>query len=242
MAAAADQRVGRPVPTRGASGAEFVRDVLPIGAGIVLSALYFRIDVLLIQRWNGIEAVALYNAVFRLVEALRLFPAAVLAVALPMLVGATSSRPAARMSALVTLASIGVSAVLWLTAGELVPLLYGEPYAAAVPAFRILLMAFPLMSLNYVLTHQLIGWNGHHAYAMLCGLALGVNVGLNAWLLPSTGITGAAWATLWTEAVITAGCLVSLRARRAHAAARFDQGLDGDAAHAGSPVNRLVVQ
>ena len=45
-------------------------------SGIVLSALYFRIDVFLVQLWSGTEAVALYNAVFRLVEALRLFPAA----------------------------------------------------------------------------------------------------------------------------------------------------------------------
>jgi O-antigen/teichoic acid export membrane protein len=61
----------------------FRRDVWPIGAGIVLSALYFRIDVFLVQLWSGTEAVALSNAVFRLVEALRLFPAAVLAVVLP---------------------------------------------------------------------------------------------------------------------------------------------------------------
>ena len=42
----------------------FARDVWPIGAGIVLSALYFRIDVFLVQWWAGTELVALYNAVF----------------------------------------------------------------------------------------------------------------------------------------------------------------------------------
>ena len=68
--------------------------VIPIGAGIVLSALYFRIDVFLVQAWQGTTAVALYNAVFRLVEALRLFPAAVLAVALPVLFQATSRQRA----------------------------------------------------------------------------------------------------------------------------------------------------
>ena len=43
------------------------------------------IDVFLVQLWAGTESVALYNAVFRLVDALRLFPAAVVAVALPSL-------------------------------------------------------------------------------------------------------------------------------------------------------------
>src|SRR5262249_10804076 len=42
--------------------------ILPIGAGIVLSALYFRIDVFLLEAWTGTPAVALYNAVFRLIE------------------------------------------------------------------------------------------------------------------------------------------------------------------------------
>ena len=33
-----------------------------------MSALYFRVDVFLVQLWSGTEAVGLYNAVFRLVE------------------------------------------------------------------------------------------------------------------------------------------------------------------------------
>ncbi len=64
----------------------FARDVLPLGAGVLLSALYFRIDVYFIEQWQGLEAVGGYNAVFRLVEALRLLPAAVMAVTFPMLV------------------------------------------------------------------------------------------------------------------------------------------------------------
>ena len=55
------------------------------------------------------------------------------------------------------------------------------------------------MSLNFALTHQLIGWDGQRAYAGLCALALAVNVGLNARLIPAWSIEGAAWATLATE-------------------------------------------
>ena len=70
----------------------FMRDVLPLGAAVLLSALYFRIDVFFIERWQGLEAVGGYNAVFRLVEALRFLPAAVMAVTFPMLVQATDTR------------------------------------------------------------------------------------------------------------------------------------------------------
>ncbi len=199
--------------------AELKRDVFPIGAGVVLSALYFRIDVLLVGMWNGAQAVGMYNAVFRLVEALRLFPAAVLAVALPVLCRATNMRPAAQVSGAVTAFALVATLAAWLAAGWLIPFLYGAPFAAAVPAFRVLLLAFPLMSLNYALTHQLIGWNGHRAYAAICGAAFLFNIALNARLIPSLSIVGAAWSTVWTEVVLTVGCVGALVLRSERAGA-----------------------
>jgi O-antigen/teichoic acid export membrane protein len=115
----------------------------------------------------------------------------------------------------VTAAAIAASTVLWTIGGRQIPLVYGAPYAAAVPAFRILLLSFPLLSLNYVLTHQLVGWDGQRAYAALCAVSLAVNVALNTRLIPMWSIEGAAWATLATEAVITIGCAVALWVLRA---------------------------
>jgi len=134
----------------------------------VLSALYFRIDIFLLQWWSGTTQVALYNAVFRLVDALRLFPAAVLAVALPSLVTARDRGPLARVSIAVTGFAVACTAVLWAIAPWIVSTLYGEDYVAAVPAFRILMLSFPLLSVNYALTHQLIGWGGERLYAAIC--------------------------------------------------------------------------
>jgi O-antigen/teichoic acid export membrane protein len=193
------------------TGLEFRQEILPIGLGIVLSALYFRIDIFLVEVWWGLSLVALYNAVFRLVEALRLFPAAVLAVTLPTLVRASDRRPLTRVSLGVTLFAVAATIVLWAVAPWLVPFVYGSEYAAAVPAFRILTLAFPLLSLNYALTHQLIGWNGERAYAAICAAALVINLALNARLIPAWSIDGAAWATLGTEVFLTAACLAALR-------------------------------
>ncbi len=188
----------------------FVRDVFPIGLGIVLSALYFRIDVLLVELWAGTEAVARYNAVFRLIDALRLFPAAVMAVALPTLCTAGTLGMLARVSAGVTAFAIVVAACLWATAGWVVPTLFGNHYAGAAPAFRILALTFPLLSLNLALTHQLVGWQRQRAYAAICATALAVNLALNAWLIPVLSIEGAAWATLGTELCVTGGCAAAL--------------------------------
>ena len=191
----------------------FIHDVFPIGLGIVLSALYFRVDVLLVQLWLGTEAVAGYTAVFRLLDALRLFPAAALAVVLPTLCRADDLRPLVQVSVAVTAFAIIAAALLWALSDRVVTLAFGEHYRTAVPAFRILALAFPLLSLNFALTHQLIGWNRQHSYAVIAGAALFANLALNAWLIPALSIEGAAWATLGTELCVTSGCLVALRAR-----------------------------
>ena len=204
-----------------------IGSVIPIGAGIVLSALYFRIDVFLVQASQGTVAVGLYNAVFRLVEALRLFPAAVLAVALPMIFQARSRDVLVRLSSILTAAAVVASAVLWVGADTAIPLLYGSRYVTAIPAFRVLLLAFPLMSLNYALTHQLIGWHRHRAYAVMCGLALIFNVAVNLKLIPLMGIVGAAWSTVATELVITLGCVLTL-ARLSNQSEGLEQNVSKD--------------
>ncbi len=200
-------------PDRSLAG-EFRREVAPIGLGILLSALYFRVDVFLVQAWVGMEAVGRYNAVFRLADALRLFPAAVLAVVFPALCRARDMGPLGRVAAGLAGAGGLAAAAAWALAPWMVGTFYGPAYVEAVPAFRVLLLSVPFFFLNYALTHQLIGWDGERAYAWLCGAALMANLAGNALLVPRLGINGAAWATLATELVVTTGCLVGLAAAR----------------------------
>lgn len=189
---------------------EFATEVAPLGAGLVLSALYLRIDVVLIEQWQGTSAVGAYNAVFRVVEALRLVPAAILAVSFSALCRAPSTSLMAGIATRLTAGALLPVGVLWVAAERLIPIVFGSSFVDAVPAFRTLLLAFPLMSLNYVLTTQLVAWDQHRAFAILCAAALAVNVWLNASLVPRWSIVGAAWATVGTEVAVTAGCLAAL--------------------------------
>ena len=93
----------------------------------------------------------------------------------------------------------------------IVPLIYGESYAYAAPAFAVLSLALPLFFLNYALTHQVIGWDGQRAYLVIVSLALAGNIAANLLLVPGRGIVGAAIATVFTEVIVTAGCIFVLR-------------------------------
>jgi O-antigen/teichoic acid export membrane protein len=192
---------------------QFVRDVLPLGAATLLSALYFRIDVFFIEQWHGFQQVGGYNAAFRLVEALRLLPAAVMAVTFPLLVQSRDTELVRKIGGGLGLAGAALAAIGALAAPVIIPLIYGAHYAYAVPAFAILSLALPLFFLNYALTHQVIGWDGQRAYLVIVILALAGNVAANLVLVPSRGIAGAAIATLLTELIVTAGCVYALARR-----------------------------
>lgn len=190
--------------------ARFFSDVLPLGAGVLLSALYFRIDVYFIEQWQGLEAVGGYNAVFRLVEALRLLPAAVMAVTFPMLVQTADTRLVRRIGGTLVVAGVLLALACSLGSSLIVPLVYGTRYLYTAPTFAILSLALPLFFLNYALTHQVIGWDGQRAYLLIAALALVANVAANFALVPSQGMVGAAIATLVTEVVVTTGCVFTL--------------------------------
>ena len=204
---------GRPEPVKEGSltPSVFFRDVLPLGAGVLLSALYFRIDLFFIERWHGLEPVGAYNAVFRLVEAMRLLPAAVMAVTFPLLVQTTGTRLVQRIGGSLAIAGVVLAALCVAASSWIVTAVYGAPYGYAAPAFAVLALALPLFFLNYALTHQVIGWDGQRAYLRIAALALVANVAANIALVPSQGMVGAAIATVITELVVTAGCLLALR-------------------------------
>jgi O-antigen/teichoic acid export membrane protein len=196
----------------GLTARSFFRDIFPLGAAVLISALYFRIDVYFIQQWHGFQPVGGYNAVFRLVEALRLLPAAVMAVTFPMLVQTSDMQLVRTIGGRLAVAGLALAAVCALGATLIVTMIYGESYAYAAPAFAVLSLALPLFFLNYALTHQVIGWDGQRAYLAIVTLALAGNIAANMVLVPTRGIVGAAIATVLTEVIVTAGCLYALRA------------------------------
>ena len=198
----------------GLTPAKFFRDVFPLGAAVLISALYFRIDVYFIQQWHGFQPVGGYNAAFRLVEALRLLPAAVMAVTFPLLVQARDTNLVRRIGGMLAVAGGALAIVCAAGAPVIMPLLYGAQYEYAVSAFAVLSLALPLFFLNYALTHQVIGWDGHREYLAIVTMALAGNIAANILLVPERGLVGAAIATVLTEIVVTIGCALVLWTNR----------------------------
>jgi O-antigen/teichoic acid export membrane protein len=215
-----DERPPSPQPsaTRHWTPRRMLRDAAPIGLGILVSALYFRCDVYFLQYWRGLETVGMYNAVFRLVEATRLLPAAALAVVFPDLCRASTSRPMTRLAIVLGGAGALAMAFTFTAAEGIVHLTYGGAYYGAIDVLRVLSLSMPLFFINYALTHQVIAWDGQRRYLLISSAALVANVAANVLLIPAYGMAGAAWATLITEVVVSMGCLIAVRSGAARTA------------------------
>ncbi len=198
-----------------ASGPDLLKQILPLGVGIVLSALYFRIDLFFIEWLHGPDSVALYNAVFRLIDALRLLPAAVMAVIFPDLCRPGATKVVGWSLAGLTAGSVILASGCFWQAAWIVQICYGSSYAPAVATFRLLLLSVPLLFVNLLLTHLLIALNLQRGWAILCGMGLVGSLVLNGLLVPYQANNGAALACLLRELLLTGGCaLILYRAGR----------------------------
>jgi O-antigen/teichoic acid export membrane protein len=212
---------GRPRlgPQPGELVARLLGQALPIGAGIALTVVAFRMDLFLLGALAADRTVGLYAGAYRLFEAAQLLPAVLLMVLFPRL-AATAGDPAAgaplRRRALGGLAALGaaVAAGGSLAAPLLVEVLYGAAYEESSAPLAILFWAAPFMFVNALLTQDLIARVRQGRYALAAGGALAANLALNLLLIPRYGMSGAAVATIATEAVLVAGCLLALGGRK----------------------------
>jgi O-antigen/teichoic acid export membrane protein len=192
---------------------QIVTDAAPLGIAALLSAAYFRCDVYFVQAWHGVDTVGIYNAAFRIVEALRMIPAAVLAVTFASLCASQDLRMVRRLTAMLLAGGLALFAALYVTAPTVLQMLYGDRFVEATSALRLLSAALPLFFANYALTHQVIAWDGQRAYLGITATALVVNLAANSLLIPGGAMVGAAISTLLTEVVVTVGCVMALSRR-----------------------------
>lgn len=167
--------------------------------------IYFRVDALLLQMLKGYAEVGIYSAGYRLFEALIIVPS-VLAIALfPRLVEDVTLPDRSRYVrgyflsfVLVGVAGAGVLAGL---SGPILRLLYGgvDDFASSVRIFRLLLVAFVVVCVNYPLTQMAVASGRQRAYATGAVVAGLVNVALNLVAIPRYGAAGAAAVTIATE-------------------------------------------
>ncbi len=192
---------------------------LPIWVAGLVSMLYFKVDTLFLRSMSGDAELGAYGAAFKLFEGAMIVPAILLAVAFPKLARAHTDDPPAQgrlerhLSVVLLVLGLVAGGTCFFGATPLIHLIFGATFGRAVDSVRVLALGLPLLYVNFGMTHFLVARDLGRVTLWLALMMLALNVGLDLALIPGKSGPGAAWATVLSEAALTAGCIVRLRMR-----------------------------
>jgi O-antigen/teichoic acid export membrane protein len=175
----------------------------PLGLYILVFTSYDRaVDSIMINHFWGAEAVARYGLAYKIYGSL-IMPAYYLMNSTFPLLAKSESKKEAKKVARGLMGAIGAGIVVgtMILAPFIINKLAGPGYEEAVVVLRILMVALVFSFLGHLWGFGLIAEGGQGEMLKLGVVALGINVGLNWWLIPYFGIYGAAGVTVITEAV-----------------------------------------
>jgi len=187
------------------SMAPLFKKVWPLSVVFILSAIYFRIDLMMLEVMKGEKAVGMYSAAYKLIEFLSIIPGTVTVAALPGLSADYSTNMEGfRASFYKTLTVLGVGGgvlglLLYLFSKQIVLLLYGPLFSDSVLSLSILSGVVFFLFVNGYLAYAMIATNSDRPVALILVISTISNVLFNLYLIPRYSHVGAALSTLLSE-------------------------------------------
>jgi O-antigen/teichoic acid export membrane protein len=189
-----------------------VRGVLPLGTMGVLSKIYLTVDLAIIGGMVTAHSLGEYAGAVKIATLLNMLPGLVMASALPGLAAAIGD--SAQLSALVSRVLHWLVALLLpmfvlviLFPEPFVTVALGHAYANAAPLTRILAGAGAVGVISQLLGSTLVAASLVRPLLVQNVCAVVFNVAGNLLLVPTYGVTAAAWLTFGTEAIVCLGSL-----------------------------------
>lgn len=187
----------------------------PITLFLLFYEVFISIDLYLVKIFlKDDAATGYYNAATTLARLPSYLFYALSIVLLPALAKLKSSGDPARVSRLMgdALRFAGILllpiAVLLIAYGApIMSLFFGHSYREAVPIFRILVPGLSFLAVFYTVSSGLIGLGKAHLVMWLALAGTIANAVSVAFLIPSLGVSGAAWATTTVTTIITIATL-----------------------------------
>jgi O-antigen/teichoic acid export membrane protein len=181
---------------------DLLRRSWPLMFSLVLFTIYMQIDQVMLKFLRENREVGWYNAAVRLSTATYAIPFVLTNSLFPAILSAARNNSAlfkermSRLYYLLIYLSIGMIALTWLFADQIIFLVFGQAYAPAASVLTLHIAASLFVFIGHAAEKWLIA-EDKQLYFMLAVLSGAVlNVALNLYLIPRYGITGAAWATL----------------------------------------------
>ncbi len=194
----------------------------PLAVMLVLNALYFRIDIIILSILRSEQEVGWYSLAYKIIENGLFFPAMLGGLLLPHISAAITSQNFYKAKELVsqglTLSVYGGSiivAVLVIFPKQLIFFIAGHNFLESAPLLQILSIALAIMFVGNIFGFALIALSEQRKLVWLYLALLIGNLVCNAIFIPLYGAIAAAWVTVATElvAMVVAARIVYMRLR-----------------------------
>lgn len=178
-----------------------VKEAAPFGIAGIAVKVYSYVDSLFIQNIHGSAAVGLYAVAYKLTYAFQFLPLTFTAALYPALASLFAAKRSEDLrntffGSMRVMAALGfpITAGLSALSPRLIPLLYGQEFTGAIPAFSVLPWVLLPIFLDFPVGALLNATHRAHLKTIAMVVTMVVNIAANAILVPRFGPLGAAWA------------------------------------------------
>jgi O-antigen/teichoic acid export membrane protein len=191
---------------------KIIKESVPIGLLVVVSTVFYKLNIVLLQYLSNSNEVAWYSASFKLIEAGFFVPTIFIAAIFPYLCRENSNGSVSpyavklikRSAIFLIIIAIGLALILLRYSTEIIVMLYGMEF---IPSIKILgivsLMPF-FIYLNELLFITYVSVDRQKTILLISIIPLCIYFALCFILIPKLNSEGAAWALLISQAVLLA--------------------------------------
>ena len=187
----------------GALAAKYLRQGLPIMLAGFATAIYLRIDQVMIAKMLGSAELGKYSAGVKLVEVASFFPGILAYVLYPSILEAQkisaekAEGEAIKLYRVMYVAALLFSLTMTVIGDWLTHLMFGAAYDGAGAVLKVYVWSSVFVFLTIASQAQLLSQEKTtHVVAVRTAVGAAANIGLNLLLIPRMGVLGAAWATV----------------------------------------------
>lgn len=192
-----------------------LRESAVMGLLLTIFSMYNRLDIILLERIQGQDAVGIYGLSYKIYENLVVGAAFFSNSVFPILASRAGKKKLFRKTFQKIIGSLLVAGVVIsvgtiILAGPVVYLISGPEFARSVAPLQILGISLVVAYLNHATGYSLVALNRQIVSMVIAAGALVINLGLNLLLIPRFSYLASAGITLLTELIVFSFSILAL--------------------------------
>jgi O-antigen/teichoic acid export membrane protein len=198
---------------------KYLRDTLPVGVGLIVDSISFRIDIVLLGILATSEIVGFFSGAYRIIEATKLMWVVWITALFPVM----ARRAAISLDAVAALLQRTIKILLLVVTPSAIALVVlahpvtlfvlGKEFAESTAVLRVLALTIVPIGLNSLFSFTFISINRQDEYAKITSGALVLNIIIDITLIPIVGYWGACMGTIAAETIRFCLCYWRMRSK-----------------------------